>query len=90
MSDKKVICRCEDVTLHEIDEALAKGFHDIESVKRFTGLGTGWCQGKSCLAPCSSLLRERTGVTPSGPFTPRPPVHPLPLSYFAKWSDDDD
>ncbi|RYZ63715.1 MAG: (2Fe-2S)-binding protein, partial [Proteobacteria bacterium] len=34
---KAFLCRCEDVTLHEAEAALAKGHDDIESLKRFTG-----------------------------------------------------
>ena len=43
---KTLVCRCEDVTLHELEGAMARGYEDIESVKRYTGFGTGWCQGK--------------------------------------------
>src|SRR5262249_5508031 len=46
---KALVCRCEDVTLHDLDEAIDKGHRDIESLKRYTGFGTGYCQGKWCL-----------------------------------------
>jgi bacterioferritin-associated ferredoxin len=89
MSDKTFVCRCEDVTLHEVDEALARGHRDLESVKRYTGLGTGWCQGKQCAALAASLLAARTGESPAGPITPRPPFHPLPLAHLARLVDDE-
>jgi hypothetical protein len=38
---KVLVCRCEDVTLDEVEEAIAKGHRDLESVKRYTGFGTG-------------------------------------------------
>jgi bacterioferritin-associated ferredoxin len=79
---KTLVCRCEDVTLHELEEAVARGHDDIESLKRYTGFGTGWCQGKGCVALCAHLLRERGGDA-SMPFTPRPPLHPLPLADLA-------
>src|SRR5438045_4737059 len=79
---KVLVCRCEDVTLHELDEAIASGHDDIESLKRYTGFGTGWCQGKSCVALCARMLTER-GFSADLPFTPRPPVHPLPLADLA-------
>jgi len=84
---KTLVCRCEDVTLHELDEAIARGHDDIESLKRYTGFGTGWCQGKSCVALCARLLGERTGRPPASPFTPRPPFHPLPLADLAGLAD---
>ena len=51
------------------------GYADIESVKRYTGFGTGWCQGKWCLALCARLIQERGGDV-DNPITPRPPVPP--------------
>ena len=79
---KTLVCRCEDVTLHELDEAIARGHDDIESLKRYTGFGTGWCQGKSCVALCARLLTERGGSAEL-PITPRPPIHPLTLADLA-------
>src|SRR5262245_62248293 len=79
---KVFVCRCEDVTLHEVDEAIARGHTDIESLKRYTGFGTGWCQGKSCVALAARLLAERGGEAPL-PITPRPPFHPLRLADLA-------
>ncbi len=79
---KVLVCRCEDVTLHELEDAIARGHDDIESLKRYTGFGTGWCQGKGCVALCARLLVERGG-TAAMPFTPRPPYHPLRLADLA-------
>lgn len=76
---KTLVCRCEDVTMHELEEAIARGHDDIESLKRYTGFGTGWCQGKGCVALCARLLEERGG-TADLPITPRPPFHPTRLA----------
>ena len=88
MTDKVVVCRCEDVTLHEIDRAIALGHRDLESVKRYTGFGTGFCQGKQCVALAARLLVARGGVAPEIPITPRPPYHPVPLAHLALLLDD--
>lgn len=79
---KTFVCRCEDVTLHELDAAMARGYKDIESIKRYTGFGTGWCQGKWCLALCARLIEERGGDVQK-PITPRPPYHPVSLATLA-------
>jgi len=79
---KILACRCEDVTLHEIREAIARGYNDLESLKRYTGFGTGWCQGKSCVAVCARVLSE-TGGSAALTITPRPPFHPLALADLA-------
>jgi len=82
--DKTVVCACEDVTRHDLETAAGAGMRDIESLKRYTGLGTGACQGKSCMLEAIRFL-ERTG-TPRGalvPFTTRPPLQPIPFSELA-------
>jgi bacterioferritin-associated ferredoxin len=90
MSDKIFVCRCEDVTLHEIEEAVAAGHRDLESVKRYTGFGTGWCQGKQCLALATRVLVKLGGEIPDRPITPRPPFHPLPIAELAALADEEE
>jgi bacterioferritin-associated ferredoxin len=88
---KTIACRCEDVTLHDLDDAVARGYCDLESLKRYTGFGTGWCQGKGCVALCAAHL-ARAGGSAALPFTPRPPVHPLrfaDLAGLASVAEDD-
>ena len=79
---KTLACRCEDVTLHDLDDAIARGYTDIESLKRYTGFGTGWCQGKWCVALCARRLVERGGSV-ALPITPRPPTQPVTLGDLA-------
>jgi NAD(P)H-nitrite reductase large subunit len=79
---KTLACRCEDVTRHDLEEAIERGHADIESLKRYTGFGTGWCQGKGCVALCARLLVERGGSA-ALPITPRPPIHPVALGDLA-------
>jgi NAD(P)H-nitrite reductase large subunit len=79
---KTMACRCEDVTLHDLEEAIERGHTDIESLKRYTGFGTGWCQGKWCVALCARLLTARGGSA-AVPITPRPPLRPISLAILA-------
>ena len=79
---KTLACRCEDVTVEEVQKAVALGHTDLESLKRYTGFGTGFCQGKQCHALCARLL-VASGGTVTVPFTPRPPFHPVELSKLA-------
>ncbi len=85
MSGKILVCRCEDVTLHDVEHAIASGYRDLEEIKRYTGFGTGPCQGKECLGPMALALLRLTGAAPSeiAPFTARPPMQPTPLRLFA-------
>ena len=45
MNDKAIVCACEDVTKGELEDAVRRGYGDVESMKRYTGLGTGPCCG---------------------------------------------
>lgn len=82
---KAMLCPCEDVTTEDIDHAIARGYRDVESVKRYTGFGTGMCQGKQCLTAVAARLQEKAGLpgTQLLPFTPRPPLFPTELSLWA-------
>jgi len=72
------------VTRDEVRRAIRAGLTDVESLKRWTGFGTGPCQGTSCLA---LVLRElRAAGVPEGelaPLTSRPPGVPLALGELA-------
>lgn len=85
MGQKIVLCRCEDVTLGDLEHTVARGYCDIEEVKRYTGFGTGPCQGKECLALVALQLAKLTGAPPASisPFTSRPPLSPTPLRLLA-------
>ena len=95
MSEKCIVCPCEDVTLADVEQAIGLGYLDIDEVKRFTGLGTGPCQGKQCMvATCGLLaaaaqrdperqLRQPESRAIPHPFTQRPPVMPVSLYVLA-------
>ena len=85
LEDKAIVCACEDVTAHDVDEAIARGFGDIESLKRYTGLGTGPCQGKSCEAGAMRLCAQRHAVPAEAqvPFRARPPFLPTSIAAYA-------
>lgn len=88
MTDRELICLCEDVTRHDVEEAVAAGATDIESVKRYTGLGTGVCQGRTCMARLAGVMAD-LGVPPDrlAPMTARAPLWPVPLGVLATTGD---
>jgi bacterioferritin-associated ferredoxin len=59
--DKTIVCHCEDISLDDLYSALEQGYDEIESVKRFTGIGTGKCQGKCCLIQTLRVLASDDG-----------------------------
>ncbi|HVZ72161.1 MAG TPA: (2Fe-2S)-binding protein [Polyangia bacterium] len=85
MSSKVILCRCEDVTLADVERAVAAGYADLEEVKRYTGFGTGPCQGKECLREIALAIAAAAKRAPVeiAPFTSRPPLVPTELSLLA-------
>jgi sarcosine oxidase, subunit beta len=85
VSEKAIVCACEDVSAADVADAIAHGFGDVESLKRYTGLGTGPCQGKSCL-PAAVRLCAKSKAVPAAalvPFRARPPQSPTALASYA-------
>jgi bacterioferritin-associated ferredoxin len=82
---KTILCLCRDVTDEDVRRAVAEGYDDIETLKRFTGACTGPCQGKTCLDSIRRLVADLTGrgivEVPAPPR--RPPVTPVRLGTLA-------
>ena len=85
MARKVILCRCEDVTLADVQHAVRLGYTDVEEVKRYTGFGTGPCQGKECLRGIVVAIAEAARLAPAAlaPFTSRPPLVPTELAVLA-------
>jgi len=85
VSRKVILCRCEDVTLADVERAVKLGRADVEEVKRYTGFGTGPCQGKECLREVARAIARAAGLHPEelAPFTARPPLAPTELAVLA-------
>ncbi len=75
---KRIICRCQDISEDEIKDAIKQGFTDLESLKRYTGVLTGPCQGKTCLSHVLGILTRELGKKPGEILltTQRPPTQP--------------
>jgi sarcosine oxidase, subunit alpha len=82
---KWVLCPCEDVLLEELERAVERGYRGLEVVKRYTGVGTGLCQGRYCLPEAILALSILEGRPPPevGFITQRPPLVPTPLGALA-------
>ena len=80
-----VICRCEEVTLGEIQEALAHDTTQVKDLKRMTRAGMGSCQGRMCGPTLIEIMRHQPNGDPDGPgvLLPRPPIKPTALRVLA-------
>jgi sarcosine oxidase subunit beta len=73
------------VTLGEFREAFREGFTELESLKRYTGVGTGFCQGKGCLSEAAGELAALRSIPPDKIRLTniRPPAEPLTFAQLA-------
>ena len=79
-----VVCRCEDVTRAEIEDAMAHGAVTANQLKAWTRCGMGPCQGRVCGDVAGALLARAAGRREDvGSFTGRTPFRPLSLDALA-------
>ncbi len=85
-SDDMIVCRCEEVTVADIKNAIREGARDIVGVKRRTRAGMGLCQGRTCEKLVQQILVSELGITPkeAGTSSARPPVRPVTFGELAK------
>ncbi len=82
--NETIICRCEEVRMKELRQAVDAGARDIHDLKRRTRTGMGQCQGRFCGQIINELLwnlLDRTEVKSPcrDGFTPRIPAKPCTL-----------
>lgn len=82
-----IVCRCEEITLAQIEAALADGRPPIGDLKRTTRAGMGPCQGRYCSPVLSQLLAQRQGraLDDGVRFAPRMPIKPVAIADIARW-----
>ncbi|CAL9391491.1 Hydrogen cyanide synthase subunit HcnB [Streptomyces sp. enrichment culture] len=78
LTDDTVVCRCEEVTVGAVREALDLGAGDERTVKLLTRAGMGWCQGRMCGTAIAGLA----GCAPTP--AKRPFARPVPLGVLAR------
>jgi NAD(P)H-nitrite reductase large subunit len=83
--DDTLLCRCEEITLGQIKDAIANGATDVNQVKLVTRAGMGYCQSRFCSVLIAPHVAAATGRDLSDliPFTVRPPIQPISLKVLA-------
>ncbi|MCP4328680.1 MAG: FAD-dependent oxidoreductase [Alphaproteobacteria bacterium] len=76
-----IVCRCEEVTLGDVEAQIGAGRPSMSEIKRGTRLGMGPCQGRYCTPLVAALLHDRFGVPLDeyAYFAPRPPIQPVAI-----------
>jgi thioredoxin reductase/bacterioferritin-associated ferredoxin len=81
ISEDVTVCRCEEVTVGDVQQAVKEGATTLNAVKAITRAGMGRCQGRMCSGPVTHIISQASGkdVAWVGYATPRPPVFPVPV-----------
>ena len=90
MSDITFICRCEDLTQEEIEQAIDEGYTTLDELKCKLRLAMGPCQGRGCLSLARRVLWQKTGKTYPEIKIPaaRSPLVPVPLGILSSDNDE--
>lgn len=85
LPDATIACRCEEISIGQLRDAIGQGFDSLGALKRMTRLGMGRCQGRYCACTAAKLLHEINGRDrdPEQLFAPRLPAKPVPAACMA-------
>jgi len=84
MKNGLIVCRCEEVTQADIENAIEEGFESHDAIKKRTRAGMGLCQGRICSRLVTMIVSKKTGKS-WGKMIPsrfRPPIRPLKIELF--------
>lgn len=76
-----LVCRCEELSCAEVDQALGFGGSDFRTLKVMTRLGMGPCQGRMCWPAMARRMADRSqrSLEDVGPMRFRPPCRPMTI-----------
>lgn len=81
-----LVCRCEEITVEEIEKAIDEGYTDYEELRRYLRIGMGPCGGRTCRTITLGILSKKTGKSlkeiSCGTF--RPPSMPVKFDSIIK------
>jgi NAD(P)H-nitrite reductase large subunit len=79
-----ILCRCEEITVGEIRDAIREGCRTLDEVKRYTRAGMGLCQGRTCGRLIAQWIQRETGnpIDSISPMTRRFPIKPIKLKVL--------
>ncbi|WP_075528818.1 (2Fe-2S)-binding protein [Sporosarcina ureilytica] len=89
--EKTIICRCEDVSLEDIETTANTYNCSAREVKLRTRAGMGYCGGRTCRPAVDAVLEHVTGEKAGHtiPLKVQPPVRPVTLSVLGGNRNDD-
>lgn len=79
-----IICRCEEVSLEDIQNTANEYSSSAREIKLRTRAGMGFCGGRTCRPAVDAVLESITGEKAGHdiPLKVQPPVRPVTLSVL--------
>lgn len=79
-----MVCRCEEVSLDILQEAILAGAGTAQELKMATRAGMGICQGRICRTALECLFQNNNMGILDNPstLTVHQPIRPVPLSQI--------
>lgn len=86
-----IICRCEEVSLADMEETAKKYQCSGRELKLRTRAGMGFCGGRTCRPAVDKVLTDLTNENPTDelPLKISPPVRPISLHDLGGAANDD-
>ena len=86
---KIIVCRCEDLTLEDVHQAIEEGYTSWDQMKRRLRIGMGPCGGKTCRLLVLNELRKHGKLASIDevryrPTVVRPVLRSTPFEVFLK------
>lgn len=86
MDKSTIVCRCEEITVADIENAVQQGAKTFDDVKRLTRSGMGMCQGKTCQSVIADLIVKFSNRPIADVFSARArmPLQPVSMRVLAE------
>jgi NADPH-dependent 2,4-dienoyl-CoA reductase/sulfur reductase-like enzyme len=80
-----IVCRCESITMGQINRVIKEGCIDPNEIKALLRPGMGACQGRMCGSALSEIISLRSGIDIKavGTLNIRPPLKNISLQEIA-------
>jgi len=80
-----IVCRCEEVSLEQLQETAERYSCSSRELKLRTRAGMGYCGGRTCRLLVEKIVQEIVRETPSPHLAPlkyQPPVRPVSFQHL--------
>ncbi|MFO7882493.1 MAG: FAD-dependent oxidoreductase [Kosmotogaceae bacterium] len=91
-SKNDYVCRCEEITVEEVEKAIDEGYTDFEELRRYLRIAMGPCGGRTCRLNALKILSRKTGVPVEklDPGNLRPPSVPTTFKAISEGSEENE